>query len=229
VAKDICEILDLGTTSKAIERLDNDEKGVNSIPTLGGLQTLSVVSESGLYSLTLGSKKPEAKPFKRWITHEVIPTIRKTGGYVSNDEAFINTYLPFADEQIKALFRVTLETVRQQNAKIECDKPKVLFADAVETSKNSILIGELAKLIRQNGVEVGQKRLFEWLRKNGYLQMRGESYNIPSQYSMERSLMEIKERTINNPDGSIIVTKTPKITGKGQTYFVNKFLTEKAV
>lgn len=224
VAKDVCEVLELGTTSKAIERLDDDEKGVNSIPTLGGKQGMSIISESGLYSLTLSSKKPQAKPFKRWVTHEVIPTIRKTGGYVNNDEVFINTYLPFADEQTKSMFRATLETVRKLNAKIEADKPKVLFANAVETSKSSILIGDLAKLIRQNGCDIGQNRLFEWLRNNGYLIKFGERRNMPTQKSMDLGLFEIKERTINNPDGSIRITKTVKVTGKGQEYFINKFL-----
>lgn len=224
VAKDVCEVLELGTTSKAIERLDDDEKGVNSIPTLGGKQGMSIISESGLYSLTLSSKKPQAKPFKRWVTHEVIPTIRKTGGYVNNDEVFINTYLPFADEQTKSMFRATLETVRKLNAKIEADKPKVLFANAVETSKSSILIGDLAKLIRQNGCDIGQNRLFEWLRNNCYLIKFGERRNMPTQKSMDLGLFEIKERTINNPDGSIRITKTVKVTGKGQEYFINKFL-----
>lgn len=114
--------------------------------------------------------------------------------------------------------------LRNLEAKVEEDKPKVLFADAVATAKSSILIGDLAKLIRQNGHEIGQKRLFQWLRDNGFLMGRGESYNMPTQYSMERGLMEIKERTLNNPDGVAIVTKTPKVTGKGQQYFINKFL-----
>jgi anti-repressor protein len=224
VAKDVCDILEIGNSRMALERLDSDEKGVSLIDTLGGKQEMSIISESGLYSLTLGSKKPQAKPFKRWVTHEVIPSIRKTGGYVNSDEVFIRTYLPFADEQTKAMFRATLETIRNLNAKIEVDKPKVLFANAVETSKSSILIGDLAKLIRQNGYNIGQNRLFEWLRNNGYLIKNGERRNMPTQRSMELGLFEIKERTINNPDGSIRITKTVKVTGKGQEYFINKFL-----
>lgn len=224
VAKDVCDILEIGNSRMALERLDSDEKGVSLIDTLGGKQEMSIISESGLYSLTLGSKKPQAKPFKRWVTHEVIPAIRKTGGYVNDDEVFIRTYLPFADEQTKAMFRATLETVRNLNAKIETDKPKVLFANAVETSKSSILIGDLAKLIRQNGCDIGQNRLFEWLRNNGYLIKYGERRNMPTQRSMDLGLFEIKERTINNPDGSIRITKTVKVTGKGQEYFINKFL-----
>lgn len=224
VAKDICAVLEIANNRDALSRLDDDEKGVASTDTLGGKQEMSIISESGLYSLTLGSKKPQAHAFKRWVTHEVIPTIRKTGGYVNNDENFISTYLPFADEQTKAMFRATLETVRKLNAKIEQDKPKVLFANAVETSKSSILIGDLAKLIRQNGYNIGQNRLFEWLRNNGYLIKNGERRNMPTQRSMDLGLFEIKERTINNPDGSIRITKTVKVTGKGQEYFINKFL-----
>ena len=221
VAADVCAALEIDRTQT--RRLDDDEKGVYSTQTLGGEQEVSIVNESGLYALVLGSRKPEAKAFKRWITHEVIPTIRKTGGYVANDELFVKTYLPNADEATAALFRSTLEAVRNLNAKIEADKPKVLFASAVETSHTSILVGELAKLIRQNGVEIGQNRLFDWLRNNGYIMKRE---NIPTQYSMERGLMEIRETTVNLPNGAVRVNKTPKITGKGQTYFINRFLGE---
>jgi len=223
VAADVCAALEIVNSRDAMTRLDSDEKGVVSTDTLGGKQEVSIVNESGLYALVLGSRKPEAKAFKRWITHEVIPTIRKTGGYVANDELFVKTYLPNADEATAALFRSTLEAVRNLNAKIEADKPKVLFASAVETSHTSILVGELAKLIRQNGVEIGQNRLFDWLRNNGYIMKRE---NIPTQYSMERGLMEIRETTVNLPNGAVRVNKTPKITGKGQTYFINRFLGE---
>lgn len=154
----------------------------------------------------------------------MLPAIRTTGGYVNNDDTFVNTYLPFADEQTKMLFRSTLETVRNLNSKIEQDKPKVLFADAVETAKTSILIGDLAKLIKQNGVDIGQKRLFDWLREKGYLIKNGNSRNMPTQKAMDLKLFEVKERTINNPDGSVKITKTTKVTGKGQQYFINKFL-----
>lgn len=225
VAADVCRCLEISNSRDAMTRLDEDEKGVDSTDTLGGTQTVSIVNESGLYSLVLGSRKPEAKLFKRWITHEVIPSIRKTGGYVANDDLFLSTYLPNADEATAALFKTTLATMRNLNARIEQDKPKVLFASAVEASKTSILIGELAKLIRQNGVEIGQNRLFTWLRDNGYLIKRqGTDYNMPTQYSVERGWFEIKETVISKPDGSITVSKTPKVTGKGQTYFVNAFL-----
>ena len=224
VAADICRALDIANSRDAVKRLDDDERGVVSTDTLGGVQEMTVVNESGLYSLVLGSRKPEAKQFKRWITHEVIPTIRKTGGYVNNDDLFVNTYLPNADDTTKALFRSTLETIRTQNAKLEEYKPKAIFADAVSASKSSILVGELAKILQQNGVAIGQNRLFAWLRNNGYLCCYGERYNMPTQRSMEMSLFEIKETTINNPDGSIRVSRTVKVTGKGQQYFINKFL-----
>ena len=224
VAADVCRALDIANSRDAVKRLDDDERGVVSTDTLGGVQEMTVVNESGLYSLVLGSRKPEAKQFKRWITHEVIPTIRKTGGYVNNDDLFVSTYLPNADDTTKALFRSTLETIRKQNAKLEEYKPKAIFADAVSASKTSILVGELAKILHQNGVTIGQNRLFEWLRNNGYLCCYGERYNMPTQRSMEMSLFEIKETTINNPDGSIRVSRTVKVTGKGQQYFINKFL-----
>lgn len=198
------------------------------IDSMGRTQQAKFISEGNLYRLIAGSHLPDAEKFESWIFDEVIPTIRKTGGYVNNDEVFIRTYLPFADEQTKAMFRATLETIRNLNAKIEADKPKVLFANAVETSKSSILIGDLAKLIRQNGYNIGQNRLFEWLRNNSYLIKNGERRNMPTQRSMELGLFEIKERTINNPDGSIRITKTVKVTGKGQEYFINKFLAEKS-
>ena len=225
VAADVCRALDIANSRDAVNRLDDDEK--NTVVLTDGNRgnpNVTVVTESGLYSLVLGSRKPEAKQFKRWITHEVIPTIRKTGGYVNNDDLFVNTYLPNADDTTKALFRSTLETIRKQNAKIEEYKPKAIFADAVSASKTSILVGELAKILHQNGVAIGQNRLFEWLRNNGYLCCYGERYNMPTQRSMEMSLFEIKETTINNPDGSIRVSRTVKVTGKGQQYFINKFL-----
>lgn len=228
VAKDVCDILEIKNPSQALTRLDDDEKGLILNDTPSGKQKMAHVNEYGLYALVLSSRKPEAKQFKRWITHEVIPTIRKTGGYVANDDLFIQTYLPHADEQTKLLFKTTLETMKRQNEQIALMKPKALFADAVESSESSVLIGELAKILRQNSIDIGQNRLFEWLRNNGYLiKQKGENYNLPTQYSMDLGLFEIKKRTINNPDGSVRVTRTPKVTGKGQIYFVNKFLSVK--
>lgn len=226
VGKDVAEILGYERPTKAVaDRVDCEDR--DEIPiqdSIGRMQKTPIINESGLYSLVLSSKLPTAKKFKRWVTSEVLPAIRKTGGYVNDDEMFVQTYLPFADEQTKALFRTTLETVRQLNSKIEQDKPKVLFANAVETADTSILVGDLAKIIKQNGVDIGQKRLFNWLRENGYLIKSGNSKNMPTQKSMDMKLFEIKERTISNPDGSVRITKTTKVTGKGQRYFISKFL-----
>ena len=228
---DICRILELSNSRRVKERLSDDVTSSYPIQdSLGRSQQATFVNEDGLYDVILDSRKKEAKRFRKWITSEVLPSIRKTGGYVDNDELFINTYLPHADDQTKILFRTTLTTVRTQNDQIEKLKPKALFADAVETSKTSVLIGELSKILRQNGVDIGQNRLFKWLRENGFLiRQKGESYNLPSQKSMDMELFEIKKRTINNPDGSIRTTRTPKVTGKGQIYFVNKFIEKEAI
>ncbi|MFP3419808.1 phage antirepressor KilAC domain-containing protein [Bacillus sp. SIMBA_154] len=222
VAKDVCEILGIKNATQAISKLDIDERAMLNIGRQGNT---NIVNEPGLYTLILGSRKPEAKQFKRWITHDVIPTIRKTGGYVANDDLFIQTYLPQADEQTKHFFKATLQTMKEQTKQIEAMKPKALFADAVETSESSVLVGELAKLLQQNNVQIGPNKLFEWLRENGYLiRKKGESYNLPTQRSMDMGLFEIKKRAVNNPDGSVRTTRTPKVTGKGQVYFINKFL-----
>lgn len=195
-----------------------------STPISGKMQDINFITEGDVYRLITHSKLPSSEKFESWVFDEVLPTIRKTGGYVNDDEMFVQTYLPFADEHTKSLFRSTLETVRQLNSKIEADKPKVLFANAVETADTSILVGDLAKLIKQNGVDIGQKRLFNWLRENGYLIKNGNSRNMPTQKSMDMKLFEVKERTISNPDGSVRITKTTKVTGKGQQYFISKFL-----
>ena len=223
VAADVCKALDID--KRQTRRLDDDEKGVRSTHTPGGNQDMTIVNEAGLYSLVLGSRKPEAKAFKRWITHEVLPTIRRTGGYVNSAEAFIGHYLPHADESTRTMFRAQLKAIEELNAKIEADKPKVLFADAVSSSDTTILVGEMAKILKQNGVDIGQKRFFEWLRQNGYLiKRKGSEWNMPTQRSMELGLFEIKESTHLDGNGCNITTKTPKITGKGQQYFIGEFL-----
>ena len=222
VAADVCRALEIGNPSQAITRLDSDETTL--ISNEGGRE-INAVTESGLYALVLGSRKPEAKAFKRWITHDVLPTIRQTGGYVSDEQQFVNTYLPFADANTKALFGQTLAQLRAANEQLEQQKPKVLFADAVSAAHTSILVGELAKLLKQNGVDIGQHRLFQYLRENGYLiKRRGSDYNMPTQYAMERGWFEIKETAITHGDGHTSVNKTPKVTGKGQQYFINLFL-----
>lgn len=205
------------------ERVESYLKDLSFSPKVG---KETYIPENIFYKLCFKANNETARVFQNLVCDEVLPTIRKTGGYVSNEEAFIGTYLPFADEQTKLLFSTTLKTVQSLNRKIEQDKPKVLFADAVATSKTSILIGDLAKILKQNGIEIGQKRLFGWLRDNGYLIKSGESRNMPSQKAMETKLFEVKETAIDKPNGTVLVTKTTKVTGKGQQYFVNKLLKE---
>lgn len=225
VAKDVCDILEIKNNRDAISRLDDDEKGVVLTDTPGGRQNLTTVNEFGLYSLVLTSRKPEAKQFKRWITHEVIPSIRKHGAYMTPEK--IEETLLNPDTIIKLATNLKEEQQKRAKAEqtIEEQKPKVQFAEAVETSDTSVLVGELAKILKQNGINIGQNRLFKWLRNNGFLiKKKGESYNLPTQASMDRGLFEIKKRVITNPDGSVRTTRTAKVTGKGQIYFVNKFL-----
>ena len=217
VAMDVLSILDLDRT--ALRRLDADEKGVDSIHTLGGTQELSTVTESGLYSLVLGSRKEGAREFKRWITREVIPAIRKTGSY--------SVQMP--QDYASALRELAASVERQAalEVKVKDDAPKVLFADSVATSRSTILVGELAKVLRGNGVNIGQNRLFERLREEGFLIRRqGSDWNMPTQRAMERALFEIKETAVTHSDGHVTVNKTPKVTGKGQVYFINRYTQE---
>lgn len=223
VAADVCKALELGNPSMTVDRLDDDEKGISTIDTLGGKQRMAIINEPGLYSLVITSRKPEAKVFKRWITHDVIPTIRKTGGYVNNEELFLDTYFPTLDAGAKAMFKQTLVSLREANKKIEQDKPKVFFADSVEISENSVLVKTLAALLTQNGYKIGQNKLFELLRHDGYLvSRRGQSRNMPTQKAIDRGLFEVKESVICT-GGEHRVTQTTYVTGKGQIYFVNKY------
>lgn len=178
------------------------------------------INESGLYTLIIRSRKPEAKKFRKWVTNEVLPSIRKNGGYIVGQETLSD------EELIQRALLVATNKLKEREKQLEEQKPKVLFANSVETSETSILVGDLAKLIKQNGHDIGQNRLFNWLRDNGYLIKSGERKNMPTQMAMDKKLFEVKERTVNNPDGSIRITKTTKVTGKGQVYFVNKFLKE---
>lgn len=229
VAVDICGALDIANSRDALTRIDEDEKGVALTDTLGGAQEVAVVNEPGLYSLVLGSRKSEARAFKRWITHDVIPAIRKTGMYAT--PATVETMLANPDTMIQVLqaFKDEREQRLALETRVVADAPKVAFADAVETSTDSCLVGQLAKIIRQNGYEIGANRLFEYLRKEGYLCRAGSNRNMPTQRSMEAGWFEVKESVLENPDGSIRVVRTPKVTGKGQIYFVNKFLHPEAV
>lgn len=221
VGKDVAEILGYSEPRSAVsKKVDSEDRGVAKMETPSGVQEMTIINESGLYSLIFGSKLPKAKEFKHWVTSEVLPSIRKHGMYATNE--LLNDP-DFAIQAFTAL-KEERERRKQLESKVEQDKPKVLFADAVETAQTSILVGDLAKLIKQNGVDIGQKRLFNYLRENGYLIKSGSSKNMPTQKAMDKGLFEVKERTINNPDGSVRITKTTKVTGKGQTYFINEFL-----
>ena len=222
---DICKALELTQPSKVKERLS--EKGVNTIPTLTarGTQNLLYINESNLYKTIFQSRKDNAEKFTDWVATDVLPSIRKHGVYA------LDELLNDPDLAIKAF--TALKEEKERNKVLRADnermRPKEIFADAVATSHTSILIGDLAKLLKQNGVDIGQKRLFAWMRDNGYLIKRqGSDWNMPTQRSMELGLFEVKESTTNNPDGSVRINKTTKVTGKGQQYFINKFLGEVA-
>lgn len=225
VGKDVTEVLGYQNGSRDINRHVDAEDRRKAMVFDGNQDKETIlINESGLYSLILSSKLPKAKGFKRWVTAEVLPAIRKTGGYVNDTAQFVESYFGQLEPNQKHALAMMFDESKRMSAQLKEQAPKVLFANAVETAHNSILIGDLAKIIRQNGVDIGQKRLFEWLRQNGYLIKDGQSKNMPTQKSMEMSLFEVKESTINNPDGSVRVTRTTKVTGKGQTYFVKKFL-----
>ena len=218
VGKDVAEALGYSKARNAISAhvSDEDKKDAPIQGTPGGTQNMTIINESGLYALIFGSKLESAKRFKHWVTAEVLPTIRKSGGY--------QMQTPQGKELLALAVLEAQKTIEEKNAQIERMRPKEIFADAVATSKQSILIGQLAKLICQNGHEIGQKRLFKWMRENGYLMKSGSDYNMPMQRYVEQGLFEIKESSIANPDGSTRITRTTKVTGKGQQYFINKFL-----
>lgn len=227
VAKDVCDVLEIRNTSQALQRLDEDERSMFNIGRQG---ETNIINESGLYSLVLASRKPEAKQFKRWVTHEVIPSIRKYGAYMTPDT--LEQAIANPDFAIGLLTNLKEEREKRQAAelRLEEQRPKVLFADSVEASQSSILIRELAILLKQNGINTGEKRLYEWLRTNGYLIKRfGTDRNTPTQRSMDLGLFEVKETPINHNSGSISINKTTKVTGKGQVYFINKFLSTQQV
>lgn len=219
VGKDVAEALGYSKARNAIAtHIDSEDKKDAPIQgTLGGVQEMTVINESGLYSLVLSSKLPSAKKFKRWVTSEVLPALRKTGQYQVKE-------LSGSELMARALIEAQ-NVLAAKDKVIEEMKPKVVFADAVATSHTSILVGELAKILKQNGIDMGQKRLFAWLREKGYLIKRqGTDYNMPTQKAMDLGLFEIKEGSYVNGSGVNITTKTPKVTGKGQQYFINKFL-----
>lgn len=220
VGRDVALVLGYSNTRDALNRhIDAEDKGVSEITTPSGTQEMTIINESGLYSLILSSKLPSAKQFKRWVTSEVLPAIRKNGGYIAGQEQMSD-----AEIMAKALM-VAQKTIDAKNALIVSMKPKALFADSVSASDSTILIGELAKILRQNGIDTGEKRLFAQLRDEGYLIRRnGTDYNMPTQRSMDMGLFKIKETVISHSRGHTTVSKTAKVTGKGQQYFINKFL-----
>lgn len=224
VGNDVAKALGYSDTAKAIR---THCKGVDEMdtPTKGGVQKVKVITEGDVYRLVIKSNLSQADKFERWIFDNVLPSIRKNGGYIAgqeslSDEELLAKALLVANNKIAEKQAI----IERQQQKIEADKPKTIFADAVSTSHTSILIGDLAKLICQNGYSIGQKRLFEWLRQNGYLVKSGSSRNMPMQKYVEQGLFEVKESNVQNPDGSLRITRTTKVTGKGQIYFVNKFI-----
>lgn len=226
VAKDVCDILGHSNVSMALDRLDDDERSKFN---LGRQGETNIVNEAGLYSLVLGSRKPEAHEFKRWVTHEVLPSIRRHGAYMT--ESTLEKAVTEPDFLIRLATQIKQERAEKEKAQAQVEqmRPKALFADAVETSKTSILVGDLAKVLKGNGVDIGGTRLFAWLRDNGWLMKTGSSRNMPTQKSMELGLFEIKETTVVHSDGHTTINKTPKVTGKGQTFFVNKFLRHREI
>lgn len=224
---DVCKALELEQVSRVKARLKTD--GVTTskvIDRLGREQEATFINESNLYKTIFQSRKESAERFTDWVTSEVLPSIRKNGGYITgqetmSDEELMAKALLVANNKIAERDKM----IEQKQAKIEQMKPKEIFADAVAASHTSILVGDLAKLICQNGYQIGAKRLFSWLRDNGYLiKRKGADWNMPTQKSMEMGLFEIKESTHINGSGCNVTTRTPKITGKAQVYFVNKFL-----
>lgn len=227
VGNDVAKLLGYSNYRNAvINHVDTEDKQRTQIEDAGQSREMTIINESGLYSLILSSKLPTAKQFKRWVTSEVLPNIRKHGAHMTSET--IEKVLADPDTIIQIATQLKEERAKRMQAEVvlEQQKPKVLFAQAVETSETSILVGQLAKLLTQNGVNIGQNRLFAWLRDNGYLGKKGAHYNEPTQYSIERGWFEVTERTIQNPDGSIRITRTTKVTGKGQIYFINKLLTK---
>lgn len=227
VGKDVASILGYSNTRDALNKhVDSEDKNTVAIHDgiTRGNPNQVVINESGLYSLILSSKMPNAKRFKRWVTSEVLPAIRKHGAYMTDAKAFDVVH---NKDGLASLLQQAADQLREKDVQIEEMKPKALFADSVATSKSTVLVGELAKIIRGNGVDIGATRLFRWMREHGYLiNRKGSDWNMPTQRAMDLGLFKIKETTINHSNGTTSISKTPKVTGKGQQYFINKFLKE---
>lgn len=226
VAKDVCDILELSNVTEALRSLDDDEKSnfrISEVAQNGGRAPL-IISEPGLYKLIMRSRKPEAKEFQRWVTHEVLPQIRKTGGYIPATDADDDmTILAKAVMIGQRTMEAQKRKIASQQSRIVELEPKARFADAVAASDGTCLVGELAKMLLQNGIPVGQNRLFRLLRAEGYLGKSGSNRNMPTQRAMELGLFRIKETTVTHADGHTTVSRTPKVTGKGQCYFIDRY------
>lgn len=222
VGKDVAKILGYSRTADALKaHVDEDDKLTRQFTDSGQSRKMYVINESGLYSLILSSKMPNAKKFKHWVTSEVLPAIRKHGAYMTDEKAFDVVH---NKNGLAELLQQAADQLKQKDIQIEEMKPKAMLADAITASETSILVGEMAKILKKNGINTGQNRFFKWLRANGYLiKRKGTDYNMPTQKSMNLKLFEIKERTIVDGNSTRIV-KTPKITGNGQQYFTNLFL-----
>lgn len=232
VLKDVCRTLGISNVGEVKSALDQGDIGSTDVWSEASNRTYAVatVNESGLYQVIFQSRKPEAREFKRWVTSEVLPSIRKRGGYLTPEAT--EQALTDPDFIIKLATQLKEERAAkaQLETQIEQDAPKVLFAQAVETSEDTILISDLAKILAGNGIDIGGNRLFEWMRHHCFLTSRkGAGYNMPTQKSMKLGLMQVKETVITTPDGTIRVRKTPRITGKGQEYFVSRFVSGKFV
>lgn len=226
VAKDVCDALEIKKYRDSVARLDEDEREPVLVDTLGGKQEMIAVNESGLYTLIMKSRKPEAKAFKRWVTHEVLPSIRKTGEYKAKASYEIEDPIKRAEMWIREEQerRALVQRTELLEEQAERNKPKVMFAEAVEVSEDTILIGELAKILKQNGVDMGQNRLFKYLRDEGYLMKYGDQRNMPTQKSANLGLFKVTKRVLQNPGGDGRVTRTTRVTPKGQQYFISRLV-----
>lgn len=222
VLKDCMSILDLGNPTETVKMFDKDEFSTTEvIDSIGRRQQTYIISEPGLYRLVMKSRKPEAKEFQRWVTHEVLPSIRKHGGYMVGQERMT------PEQMALASMRWLQSKVDEQAKQLKAQEGKVLFANAVETARTSILVGDFAKILKSNGIDIGPRRLFAWLREHGWLiKAKGSSWNMPTQKAMDLHLFEVKETTISHSDGHTTINKTPKMTGKGQMYFARLFLSK---
>lgn len=225
VLKDCMSILDLGNPTETVKMFDEDEfSTAEVIDSIGRRQQAYIISEPGLYRLVMRSRKPEAKEFQRWVTHEVLPAIRKTGGYIPTTDADDDmTILAKAVMIGQRTMEAQKQKIAEQQTRIVELEPKARFADAVAASDGTCLVGELAKMLRQNGMDIGQNRLFRLLQADGYLGKSGSNRNVPTQRAMDLGLFRIKETTVTHADGHTTVSRTPKVTGKGQRYFIDRY------